>query len=351
VFDWEKGEVALFISLIKFKVDLINDNCRQNKLRMIEQKSGFMLSVAKNDEGHKLFYTLYQPKDVDSIKATLLICHGMQEHSGRYEELAQFLTENGYVVLTYDHLGHGKTAQTKEELGFFTEINPREQVVMDAENMADYLEHKFPYVPHFLLGHSMGSFIARCFLQIAPQRFDGAVIVGTGAKMAGIGLAKGLLNFLNALNPRKRSRFVNLTFAKMNNAKFKGEVPNDYTNWLSVNKQNRENFLNDPLCGKMFTNNGFKTLIELNMDATKSNWHKPLLKKFPMFFISGEHDPIGGFGRGIKKTIADLKANNFTNIDMKLYPNMRHEIFFEDEKNVVFSDIRDWLNQQLNPSK
>lgn len=318
---------------------------------MIDQKSGYMLSVAKNDEGHKLFYTLYKPQDENKIKATLLICHGMQEHSGRYEELALFLSENGFVILTYDHLGHGKTAQTDEDLGFFSEKNPREQVVLDAENMADYLEHKFPYVPHFLMGHSMGSFIARCLLQIAPQRFDGAVIVGTGGKIAGIGLAKSLLNLLNTINPRKRSRFVNLTFAKMNNVKFKGELPQDYTNWLSVNKENRTNFLNDPLCGKMFTNNGFKTLIELNMDATKTNWHQPLLKKFPMYFISGEQDPIGDFGKGIKKTVDDLKTNGFQNITMKLYTNMRHEIFFEEDKIMVFDDIRDWLNEQLNPSK
>lgn len=351
MFDWDKCEVSLFISLIKFKVDLIPSKCRPNKRYMIEQKSGYMLSVSKNDEGHKLFYTLYQPQDASSIKATLLICHGMQEHSGRYVELARFLAENGFVVLTYDHLGHGKTAQTKEDLGFFTAENPREQVVMDAENMADYLEHKFPFVPHFLLGHSMGSFIARCFLQIAPQRFDGAVIVGTGGKIAGIGLAKGLLNLLNAINPRKRSRFINLTFAKMNNARFKGEVQQYYTNWLSVNKENRTNFLNDPLCGKMFTNNGFKTLIELNMDATKTNWHQPLLKKFPMYFISGEQDPIGDFGKGIKKTVDDLKTNGFQNITMKLYTNMRHEIFFEEDKIMVFDDIRDWLNEQLNPSK
>lgn len=350
MFDWEKDEVALFISLIKFKVDLRYSKNRLNMFDMIDQKSGYMLSVATNDVGHKLYYTLYQPKNVESVKATLLMCHGMQEHSGRYEELSQFLSQNGFVVLTYDHLGHGKTAQTKEELGFFTENNPREQVVMDAENMADYLEHKFPYVPHFLLGHSMGSFIARCLLQIAPQRFDGAVIVGTGAKIPGIGLINGLLHLLNSINPQKRSRFINLIFAKMNNTKFKGEVPSDYTNWLSVNKQNRKNFLNDPLCGKMFTNNGFKTLIQLNMDATKSNWHQPLLKKFPMFFISGEQDPIGDFGKGIHKTVNDLQNNGFSNVEMKLYPNMRHEIFHEDEKAIVFNDILEWLNHQLSPN-
>lgn len=314
---------------------------------MIKEKSGYQLSVRKDETNHKLYYTLYQPEDLSSLKATLLILHGMQEHSGRYAEFARFLTNQGFAVVTYDHLGHGKTAQSSEEHGFFISKNAREQVVIDAENMAAYLEHKFPTVPHFVLGHSMGSFIARCLLQVAHQRFDGAVIVGTGGKIPGIKLGKAFLTVLNSIAPRYRNGFVNNAFGKMNNVRFKKEGNYKNTNWLSVNKENRDAFLNDELCGIPFTHNGFHTLISLNMDATKRDWAAGIMRKFPMLFVSGEDDPIGNYSKGVIETVEHLKTDGFQDVTMKIYANMRHEILNETEKEQVYQDIENWITSHL----
>lgn len=304
------------------------------------EKSGYLLSITKEETEHKLFYTLYEP---ETIKATLLIVHGMQEHSGRYADFARFLTTHGIAVVAYDHTGHGKTAQSYEEMGFFLGKNPREQVVLDAENVASYLEKKYPYVPHFVLGHSMGSFITRCLLQQAHTRFDGAIIVGTGGKIPGIKVGKALMSLLNLVAPKHKNRFINKAFSKASNSKFKKEGNFHHSNWLSVNEENRKAFLEDELCGVPFTHNGFNTLISLNIDATKRNWALPLSKKFPMLFVSGEHDPIGDFSKGVIKTVDNLKKDGFQNVSLKIYPNMRHEILNETNKQDVYDEILKWI--------
>lgn len=330
-----------------FTLALISAKQHQLFRQMIKENSGYQLSIRKDEKSHKLYYNLYQPEDHSSIKGTILILHGMQEHSGRYAEFARFLANQGFAVAAYDHLGHGKTAQKEEDHGFFVSRNAREQVVIDAENMAAYLEHKFPNVPHFVLGHSMGSFITRCLLQQAHQRFDGAVIVGTGGKIKGIKFGKALLAVLNKIAPRYRNRFINDAFSKMNNVRFKHEENHKNTNWLSVNKENRDSFLQDELCGIPFTHNGFHTLVSLNMDATKRNWAKGIIKKFPLFFVSGADDPIGNYSKGVLETVENLKTDGFQDVNVKIYNNMRHEILNETGKEEVFNDIASWISDRL----
>ncbi|HLU87221.1 MAG TPA: alpha/beta fold hydrolase [Taishania sp.] len=316
---------------------------------MLEIKSSYLQSSSLDDELHKLAFTLFVPKETQ-IRGTVLILHGMQEHSGRYADFAKFLAENGFAVVTYDHLGHGKTAEINKKFGYFYKKDPMNQVVLDAENMAAYLEHKYPTVPHFVLGHSMGSFITRCLLQVAQQRFDGAIIVGTGGPKAGIGFAKAWFALKNKLAPEKQDQFVNKLFVKINNVKFKNEPSHHGTNWLSKSIENRDEFLKDPLCGIPFTNNGFYTLLSVVERATTKNWAKDIIRKFPFLFVSGEDDPIGDFGKGVKITYQQLVNKGFQDVSLKLYPKMRHEILNEINKDEVYNDILNWLNQRVQPN-
>jgi alpha-beta hydrolase superfamily lysophospholipase len=312
---------------------------------MIEEHSDYFLSNnCDSNEQHLLFYSQFVPSDKNSIKATVLIVHGMQEHCERYADFARFLTHNGIAVLTYDHIGHGKTAQGSADFGYFGK-NGRKQVVADAQNMADFLEKQFPTVPHFIFGHSMGSFITRCLLQIAHHQFEGAVICGTGGKIPGIQLAKVLTATLNFVAPKSKSTFIEKVFGNMNNARFKAESNQNNTNWLSVETENRKAFLADELCGIPFTNNGFDTLIALNRDATKRNWARTIRKNLPLLFISGEDDPIGNFGNGVRQTVANLKTDGFESVTMQLYPKKRHEILNEANKQEVYTTVLQWLDK------
>ncbi|WP_300660904.1 alpha/beta fold hydrolase [Fluviicola sp.] len=311
---------------------------------MIKHTSGFTTKTANSGTEQAIFYNLFQ-EDEKPAKATVLILHGMQEHSGRYTEFAQFLSENGYAVLTYDHAGHGKTAASKAHHGYFHSNNAAKRVVDDAEKMAEFLEQSFPNVPHFVLGHSMGSFITRCLLQQAHHRFDGAVIVGTGGKQFIAPVARFVFSILNAVAPKKRSEKLNRFFNNLNNKRFKGDQDASETSWLSVNKANRQAFVKDELCGIPFTHNGFHTLLTLNVQATKANWAGNIPKDLPFLFVSGAEDPIGDFGKGVTQTVDQLIHAGFSDTSMILYPEMRHEILNEDVKHQVFQDILHWLEK------
>jgi alpha-beta hydrolase superfamily lysophospholipase len=298
------------------------------------------------DSDHQLYFTLFHP-EAQQAKATLLVLHGMQEHSGRYTDFANFLAEQGFAVLLYDHLGHGKTAKNEAELGFFHHKTPDRQVIQDALTMASHLEKQYPAVPHFLMGHSMGSFIARRVLQQAADRFHGAIIMGTGTRNLEAQLAGVYLFLLNKIKPAHRSSFVNNLFSKMNNKAFQQEPAHSGTNWLSVDENNRENFLQDKLCGVPFTNNGFHTLLSLNVEATRKGWANNIPKEFPLLFISGANDPIGNFGKGVESIVKELRTEGFKAISIRLYPGMRHEILNEGIKQQVYHDLQTWLQEYL----
>ncbi len=290
------------------------------------------------------FYRIYEPQN-EQIKGTILVLHGMQEHSGRYDDFAVFMAENGYIVLSYDHLGHGRTAKTEDDFGFFTTKNSVKTVVNNADKMADFFHQKYANTPHFLLGHSMGSFIARCLLGQSSEKFQGAMIVGTGDKTKIATFSKNVLWAFNSCAPKRKNKYANKLFLKVNNAKFKNENKKDKTRWMSLSVKNRMDFINDKYNGIHFSNNGFYTVLNLQNKATKKKWAKNIPLDFPLFFVSGSDDPIGNFGKGIENIVRKLEKQKFTKVKMKLYPKMRHEILNEDIKEEVYQDILKWMNR------
>lgn len=291
-----------------------------------------------------IHYTVYEP-DGTATKAAILLLHGMQEHSGRYEGFAHYLKEQGYAVLTYDHTGHGRTAKTGEQLGFFHRREPDNILVNEAEQMSAFLSKQFPGVQLILMGHSMGSFVARLLLKKAAHRFAGAILVGTGGPNPMAALFRPVLHMANLIAPEKRSRWLNGLFSTINNRKFRREQPNDGTNWLSAGLANRKAFLADGLCGVDFSNNAFFGLIALNVEATRADWAACIPRQMPLLFVSGTEDPIGDFGKGVEKTVKGLRDRGFERVDLKCYPGMRHEVLNEDNKQLVFDDISEWLEK------
>ncbi|MBB6329116.1 alpha-beta hydrolase superfamily lysophospholipase [Chryseobacterium sediminis] len=304
---------------------------------MKSQKSAYLPSKINSES--QLFHTLFSP---ETAKATLLIVHGMQEHSGRYAEIAEYFANHGIAVLTYDHLGHGKSVKEKKDIGFFQLEKPDERLIADAEMMADHLAEQFPEVPHFIMGHSMGSFITRCLLQKASNKFAGAIITGTGGPLPGIDLLRAYLSLTNAIAPHHRT-FLNSVFTSVNNKHFKKDKDFSDTSWLSINPKNRKAFEQDELCGIPFTHNAFYTLFTIYKKATARNWASSISKSFPFLFVSGQNDPIGDFGKGVMHTVNHLKADGFQHVDVKIYPEMRHEILNEEIREEVLNEIYHWI--------
>lgn len=299
---------------------------------------------------HRLHHHFFIPKGTPI--ASLLIIHGMSEHSGRYAKFAQFLADNGVLVLTYDLLGHGHTVKDKYELGFFDEKHPMQTLCKDVIIMANALKAKAnallnKEIPCFVMGHSMGSFIVRTVLTHHATSFDGVILMGTGNSFGVLNkVGVGYLALQNQFRPKK----TNLPLAGLINHTLLNKLSNPISPspfaWLSENLDNIRAFETDPLCGFAFTNNGFYTLNLLMKKAINTFWYEHLKSEFGILLISGKDDPVGNMGQDINDLCDELlNANKL--VKAYLYPNARHEILHENIKERVYADILTWIKSRL----
>ena len=301
--------------------------------------------ITSSDNTHYLHHTFFEPSNSDTaINATLLIVHGMAEHSGRYAEFAQFLADHGVAVATYDQLGHGKTVKSAKDLGFFGHEHPVQSLLKDVIVMADSLKARHPTVPHFVMGHSMGSFIVRNVLKHHARNFSGAILMGTADTNPLTKILLPVNKLLTKVAPKKPNTLIANTMNKVLNSKLNNRTSSSEFAWLSEDAAAVEAYEADPLTGFEFTNNGFMTLFTLMEAGLNKNWATTITKNFPMLLVSGENDPIGDMGRGIRKIATRLDKQHFDHISVQLYPHMRHEPLHEKNKQQVYQDILDWIN-------
>ena len=291
----------------------------------------------------------YNDEVKKSPKGIVQLIHGMVEHIMRYEEFAEYLVGRGYLVVGHDHLGHGDSVVTEDDYGFISEENPSIALLNDIHRVRKGVKNRYPEPPYFMLGHSMGSYLLRRYLSSQGEGLDGAVIMGTGQEPEAA-LAAGLA--LIAAETKKRgARYrsdtvKNLTFG----AAYKKfdptheDVPNS---WLSRDEERVRKYLDDPKCGFVFTLNGYEALLStVRFDGQTKNV-KAIPKDLPIFFVSGEEDPVGNLGKGVKKVYNAFVKAGITDVSCKLYPEDRHEILNELDRDVVMADIADWLDQHL----
>lgn len=301
--------------------------------------------ITSSDNTHYLHHTFFEPSNSNTaISATLLIVHGMAEHSGRYADFAQFLADNGIAVATYDQLGHGKTIKSAKEWGFFGIEHPVQSLLKDVIVMADSLKARHPNVPHFVMGHSMGSFIVRNVLKHHARNFSGAILMGTADTNP---LTKVLLpvhKILAKVAPKKPNNLSANLMNKVLNSKLNNRISSSPFAWLNEDAAAVEAYEADPMTGFDFTNNGFLTLFTLMEAGLHKNWAMTIAKNFPMLLVSGENDPISDMGRGIRKIANRLDKQHFEHVAVRLYPHMRHEPLHEQNKEQVYQDILNWIN-------
>ena len=280
------------------------------------------------------------------VKAVLQMCHGMVEYIDRYDEFAEYLSQNGYYVVGHDHLGHGKSIYSSERLGFFHETNGNEYVIGDIHQLRVRTEAKYPNVPYFIMGHSMGSFLVRQYLGFYGAGITGAIIMGTGDQPNIILHVGKAICKLSALfrGWTYRSSFVDNMAAGGYNRAFEKET--DGSNWLSRNPENVKNYRHDLLCGYMFTVNAyyhmFAGMIKMNVQEKAGRIPKGL----SVVFVAGKKDPVGNFGKGVKAVYKRYKANGIQDVKIRLYEDDRHEILNELDKQQVYQDLLMWLERR-----
>ncbi len=273
----------------------------------------------------------------------LQIAHGVAEHIERYGDFAAFLVEKGWKVVGNDHLGHGQSGP--ETKGWFGKQNGWFNVVSDLKQVYD-LNH-IDGVPYFILGHSMGSFLLRTFLAVYPDvPLSGAIISGTGWQPNAI--LKAGIAVCNVQKAIKGSNKVsdlinNMAFGAYNN---KIENPRSKNDWLSRREDIVTMYDDDPLCGFPMTIGLAKDMfsgLAYNQNAT--NLAK-MNKSLPVFFISGDMDPVGDYGKGVETSKDAFVEAGMKSVGIKLYSGGRHEMLNETNFRDVYNDLYIWIESR-----
>ncbi len=293
------------------------------------------------DNQTKIHAVRWEPDD-GKPEYIVQIIHGMAEHVDRYEDFAEFLVSKGCVVVAEDHLGHGKTAEGGV-LGYFCKRDPATVVVRDVHRLKKLTQEKYPGLPVYLIGHSMGSFILRNYLFRYGKGIDGAIIMGTGQQPLylpiGLKCVSSIASFFGGA--AKPQEGIN----KASFGAYLKHIPDARTpyDWLSKDTSVVDKYIEDPLCGFTFTANGFKTLAELILRLNK----KANISKMPVtlrvLITSGGEDPVGDYGEGPKKVYDQFKAEGMQRVSLKIYEGDRHEILNETDKEQVYQDIWRWI--------
>lgn len=277
----------------------------------------------------------------------LQIVHGMSEYIERYEELAQFLGEKGILVTGDDHLGHGRSVEPGGTYGYFCEQDPATVVVRDVHRLKKMTQEDYPGIPYVILGHSMGSFILRNYLFRYGTGIEGAIICGTGSQPQILVKFCKMLAALQRifLGDRHVAKLIDsLAFGSYNNRIPDAKTPSD---WLCTDDQIVESYLKDELCGFTFTVNGFRTLFELLNRLNKMENVSRMPKDLPVYFIAGGMDPVGNYGKGVRKAYEDFKKADMKRLSLKLYPEGRHELLNEKNKRQVYEELYLWIMERV----
>lgn len=297
-----------------------------------------------SDKVHKLHGLAWIP---DHVKGIVQIVHGMCEYVDRYDRFAYFLCNHDLLVVGHDHLGHGKSVLNEEELGYFHEGDGSSYLIDDIHQLQMLVKEKYKNLPYFMLGHSMGSFLAREYLMLYGKELKGCIIMGTGttpnnALNFGMNLIKAMAKVRGWSH---RSDFVaNLAMGSYNNSFKPNRTPYD---WLTRNEEIVDRYAEDPLDNYTMTIEGFYTMMCIIKYIQSPKHIRQLPKNVPLLIVSGAKDPVGDFGHGPLEVYIAYRKHGVKDIQMKLYPGARHEILNELDHEVTDHDLLFWIEKRL----
>lgn len=294
-----------------------------------------------SDGIHEIRALRWQPEGTPV--GVLQIVHGMAEYMNRYEELATFFCEKGFVVTGNDHLGHGPLAAV-EERGYFTKEHAAEAVVSDVHTLTERTKAEFPDVPYYVLGHSMGSFVLRNYLALYSDKLAGAIVCGTGWQAPFV-LKMG--QFLAGMKvffggAKRKAGLINvIAFGS-----YCKRIPGASTGfeWLSSNEASVKKYMADDLCGFVFTGNGFQTMFKLIEGCQKPEAFALSNKQLPILVTAGAEDPVGAYGAAPKEVARRYEQAGMQNVTCVVYDGLRHEIFNEECRQQVYEDFYYFLH-------
>lgn len=283
-------------------------------------------------DGYKLNLHIFEVKN---SKAVVQVIHGMEEHQERYEPIISFLNKNGFSVVSSDMRGHGSTAK---DLGFFKNKNGYKELIEDQKVITKFIKERFAESPVYILAHSMGTIITRVLLQKNSNNYSKVVLSGYPNYQVGAYFGIIVANIIKFFRGAKyKSKFIN----SLSVGAFNRQIKNPKTDydWVCKNEEDVKSYIEDPLCGIGFTCSAFADLFHLVVLMHKPNLYKKVNAKMPILMLKGNDDPCVGGEKGAADSRRVLEKAGFQNVCHIDYPNMRHEIMAEVDKQKVFDDI------------
>lgn len=316
-------------------------------------KENFSLK-SSDDAGTDLHCVEWKADEYMAPKGVIFLVHGMIEYIERYEGFARYLTDRGFVVIGHDHIGHGESVSGDDgsELGIMHTRTPDRTMCFDMRTVFHYGRNRYPDIPCFYLGHSMGSFLLREFLCIYPEEtkeLNGAVIVGTGTTPTpAIILAKLVIGATALFHgwDYKSQRVTDFLFSgDYHRFNMDGSQPKD--SWLTKDIEIVKKYYNDPYDTFLFSLNGYRGLtLAMLYDNSLSNIRR-IRMDLPILFVSGSDDPVGSMGRGVRKACDRFKRAGLSDVSIRLFPGDRHEVLNETDRDKVYDFIYDWIEKHV----
>jgi alpha-beta hydrolase superfamily lysophospholipase len=286
------------------------------------------------------------PEATVSPKGVVQIVHGMAEHVERYDEFARFLADAGYLVCGHNQIGHGASAP-RQQWGCLPARGGRQVLVEDVHSLRRLVsQHVSDGTPHYVFGHSMGSFTTRSYISRHGDGLAGAVICGTGfVPVAKSRAGRTLARLISRL---RGEDYKSKLLHSMADGSYSKAVENARTefDWLSHNEENVERYIADEACGFMFSAGGYATLTDLTAEVCTLECAQRVPHQLPLLFIAGAEDPVGDMGEGVAKAADLARQAGSTDVTCKIYHGMRHEILNERDRRLVFGDVLSWLDKR-----
>ncbi|WP_454190221.1 alpha/beta fold hydrolase [Paenibacillus sp. Marseille-Q7038] len=307
----------------------------------------YTFQMLDSDEVNVFVYR-WTPEDEVPIKGIVQIAHGMSETAKRYKELAECLTKHGFIIYANDHRGHGKTAVDQGMLG---DGGPDafKWMAKDMGELGKFIRQEHPDLPIFLLGHSMGSFLTQKVMCAGPHLYEGYILSGSNGKRNLLKLGQTLAHLQSFIQGKQHRSFIlnAIVFGGFNRSFRPAATPFD---WLSRDEQEVRKFIDDPLCGSLCTARFYQSFFELLMEIHLPHHLADIPKDKPVYIFSGENDPVGMHGKGVRNLIEMYKELQIRDLEYRIYPEGRHEMLHEINRKEVEEHVADWLLRHVPSS-
>ncbi len=307
----------------------------------------FSTSTYKTRDKEKIFYYKWKANNKLPSKGVIQISHGVGEHAGRYQSIAKALQNEGYDIYANDHRIHGKSVETKKDLGFYNGDDYFTDAISDMRQLTEIIKKENPNKKIILFGHSMGSLLSREYVTKHGEDIQALILSGTASFMKNLGTV-GIFSakIISKFRGKHRSNEVlkSLFFTQFNK-KFK---PNrTKVDWISSDNNQVDLFEADPYRIEDFSLSVFLDILKGSKKINEKPTFKTTPKRLPIYIFSGDKDPVGEMGKGVIRVVKNYKKAGLEDVTLKLYKDGRHEMLNEINKKEVEQDIINWLNKKV----